>query len=445
MKTKKNPKRGKKRYAIVGTGGRSQMFLRALTETFKRNATLVAVCDSNPVRAANWVKLAKLDGLPIYAPADFLRMIKKHQIDAVIVTSMDRTHDHYLCEAMRAGCDAITEKPMTTDAEKCRAILDTQRETGRNLQVCFNYRYAPRNSKVKELLQSGVIGDVISVHFEWLLDTKHGADYFRRWHRDKVNSGGLLVHKCTHHFDLVNWWLDTEPVDVCVFGDLRFYGRANRERHGHGADYPFATGNPNAKNDPFALHLDSSDFMKEVYLKPAAADGYRRDQNVFGDGINIEDDLSAIVRYRNRATMSYHLTAYSPWEGFRVMFNGTQGRLEYEVAERSYVSATDTDHNFNVNVQGGTEIQVDEPVKIIVHPLWSKAQQVPMPKENAGGHGGGDQLMLEDIFRSKRKADPLRRKADHRSGAWSILTGIAGNQSIAERRIVSIDEFNLPL
>ena len=70
---------------------------------------------------------------------------------------------------------------------------------------------------------NGTIGDVFSVHFEWLLNTKHGADYFRRWHRDKRNSGGLLVHKSTHHFDLVNFWLGTQPKTVFAMGDLRFY------------------------------------------------------------------------------------------------------------------------------------------------------------------------------------------------------------------------------
>ena len=58
---------------------------------------------------------------------------------------------------------------------------------------------------------SGVIGDVLSVDFHWMLDTHHGADYFRRWHRNKQNSGGLMVHKATHHFDLVNWWLSSVP------------------------------------------------------------------------------------------------------------------------------------------------------------------------------------------------------------------------------------------
>ena len=106
---------------------------------------------------------------------------------------------------MELGCDVITEKPMTTDEVKAQAILDAVKRTGRKLRVTFNYRYAPHNTKIRELLANGVIGEVFSVHFEWLLNTQHGADYFRRWHRDKRNSGGLLVHKSAHHFDLVNF------------------------------------------------------------------------------------------------------------------------------------------------------------------------------------------------------------------------------------------------
>lgn len=77
------------------------------------------------------------------------------------------------------------------------------------------------------------------------------------------------------------------------------------------------TDHPNAKGDPFAINLNDSNQQKELYLDPAEVDGYRRDQSVFGDGINIEDDMAVLVKYANGAKMSYHLTAYSPWEGFR--------------------------------------------------------------------------------------------------------------------------------
>ena len=71
------------------------------------------------------------------------------------------------------------------------------------MRVAFNYRYNPAHSEIRRLLAKGTIGDVGSVHFEWFLDTHHGADYFRRWHRERSQSGGLLVHKSAHHFDLV--------------------------------------------------------------------------------------------------------------------------------------------------------------------------------------------------------------------------------------------------
>ncbi len=130
----------------------------------------------------------------------------------------------------------------------------------------------------------GAIGDVLSVHFEWLLDTRHGADYFRRWHRDKINSGGLMVHKSTHHFDLVNWWIDSSPETVFGLGRLGFYGKANAESRGDYHPYWRATGDPASAKDPFALDLQKEKSLEGLYLKAEKVDGYLRDQNVFGDG-----------------------------------------------------------------------------------------------------------------------------------------------------------------
>lgn len=183
------------------------------------------------------------------------------------------------------------------------------------------------------------IGQVTSVHFEWLLNTRHGADYFRRWHRDKRNSGGLLVHKSTHHFDLVNFWIGSHPETVFAFGDLMYYGRENAEARGVTQFYNRATGNPIAKEDPFALHLDSDAHLKAMYLDAEPEDGYQRDQSVFGDGINIEDTMGVLVRYQNKAILTYSLVAYQPWEGYRIAINGTKGRIEMNIVEQSYVNS----------------------------------------------------------------------------------------------------------
>jgi predicted dehydrogenase len=416
------------------------MFSMALLKDYAEGCELVAFCDSNQTRMDyyNRYYAEKLGSSPIptYKAEDFDRMIREQRVDCVIVTTIDRTHHRYIMRAMELGCDVITEKPMTVDAEKCQAILDTVKSTGKNLTVTFNYRYAPRNSKVKELLQEGAIGDVISVHFEWLLSTTHGADYFRRWHRDKRNSGGLMVHKSTHHFDLVNWWLSSTPQTVFGFGGLHFYGRANAEERGVTQFYGRAQGSEAAKNDPFALHLEKEEGLRQMFLEAEHEDGYHRDASVFGDGISIEDDMAVLVRYKNKATMSYHLTTYSPWEGYRIAFNGTKGRLEYEVHEESYISGAENDTN-RPEVRDAKEFEVDEPARILVRPLWGKPLEVEV-ETGEGGHGGGDRRLLDDIFLGNDN-DPLKRAANHVDGALSILTGIAANQSFATGLPVEVE------
>ena len=211
-----------KRFAIVGLGSRSRdVDTSALLGKYRQSGVLVGLCDVNGARM-RWHNQSfqhdfGVPPVPTCQPDEFGRLVREQEVDSVIVTSIDSTHHRYIVEGVRCGCDVITEKPLTIDLERCQAILDAVKQTGRKVTVAFNYRYAPRNARVKELLADGAIGDVLSVHFEWLLDTRHGADYFRRWHRDKHNSGGLMVHKASHHFDLVNWWLGARPGDGLRF------------------------------------------------------------------------------------------------------------------------------------------------------------------------------------------------------------------------------------
>lgn len=423
------------RYAVVGLGGRSHMYTRAIVRDFADRAELVGLCDLNQTRMDYWNRVFAEEynaaPVPTFGAERFDEMIRQQKVDCVVVTTIDRTHHQYIIRAMELGCDAITEKPMTVDAPRCQAILDTIARTGRRLTVTFNYRYAPRNSRVKQLLMDNAIGQVLSVHFEWLLDTVHGADYFRRWHRDKRNGGGLMVHKATHHFDLVNWWLNSRPVKVFGLGRLAFYGRENAEQRGQTRFYDRAHNHPAAREDPFALHMAEDPRLRGLYLDAEHEDGYIRDQSVFGHNISIEDDMAVLVQYASGASLSYHLTAYSPWEGFRIAFNGTRGRLEYDVEERSYISAQAANPHQPPAIDPSLQPEeIHEPARILLRPHWGRPMRVELPTASEGGHGGGDRRLLEDIF-ADRQPDPLGRAADHVDGAWSILTGIAANLSFA--------------
>lgn len=423
---------GKKKYAQVGIGARSRMYYEAIMRDYKNTSELVGFCDVNQARMdyANEQITRKFGAKPVptYKHFEFEDMIRKEKPDIVIVTSIDRTHHTYIVKAMEMGCDVITEKPMTIDEEKTQEILDAIKRTGKKLRVTFNYRYAPHNTKIRELIMDGVIGDVLSVQMEWLLNTSHGADYFRRWHRDKRNSGGLLVHKATHHFDLVNFWLGAKPKTVFAMGDLMFYGRANAEKRGVKNFYYRAYGSEAAKNDPFALDLTKNENLKRLYLDAEKEDGYLRDQSVFGDGISIEDTMAVIVRYKSKAILNYSLNAYMPWEGYRVSFNGTKGRIEVTIRESSYVSAAGS---------GALEGAVKRK-SIIVVPMFSEPYEVEI-EEAEGGHGGGDPLLLNELFGTPGE-DRFKRAASHIDGAMSILVGIAANKSIASGMPINIDD-----
>ncbi|TCK98290.1 oxidoreductase family protein [Natranaerovirga hydrolytica] len=422
----------KRRYAQIGIGGRARFFYEAVVSDFKETSELVAFCDINQTRMDYANKVLKeeynVEPLPTYKHTEFEKMIKEQKPDAIIVTTVDRTHHTYIIKAMELGCDVITEKPMTVDEEKAEEILEAIERTGKELRVTFNYRYAPHNTKIRELIMNDTIGDVTSVHFEWLLNTEHGADYFRRWHRDKRNSGGLLVHKSTHHFDLVNFWLGAKPKTVYAMGDLMFYGRENAEQRGVTEFYHRAYGSEAAKNDPFALHLDEKERLKAMYLDAEKEDGYYRDQSVFGEGINIEDTMGVLVKYDNKAVLTYSLNAYMPWEGFKVNINGTKGRIQVSVVERTYVNA-----GGNADLEGALKQK-----SIIVYPMFGEPYEVEIV-EGKGGHGGGDPLLLSDIF-GEPKDDPFNRAASHIDGAMSILTGIAGNKSLATGQAIQIDD-----
>ncbi|MDX3109007.1 Gfo/Idh/MocA family protein [Nonomuraea angiospora] len=450
-----------RRYAFVGTGSRARMYLDALLGPYADLGRPVAFCDTNEVRMAYYDRVAGAP-LPHYAPDGYDRVLEGS--DVVVVTSPDFTHAGYVSRALRAGVDVVVEKPMTTDLEGLREIGSALVEGTAELTVTFNYRYSPRNSLIRRLIADGEIGEVTSVTFEWCLDTVHGADYFRRWHRDKSASGGLLVHKATHHFDLVNWWLDDRPEVVFARGGLRFYGPANAARRGLG---PRPDRGPVA-GDPFTLDLASDEKLRELYGAGEHLDGYIRDRDVFSDGITIEDNLNVVVGYRGGASMSYSLHAHCPWEGYRVAINGTAGRIELDVVERPHVSPADalaTIGAATANPDSGTtrgsvahrEGQPDPSAqpegcgsgpagsghrtrgsRLLLQRHWEPAVEVPIP-DGAGGHGGGDAMLLRDVFRGP-SGDPLRRQAGFADGAASVLVGVAGNESLRTGRAVRLDE-----
>lgn len=420
----------KKRYAQIGLGGRSTMYLNGVFSEYADTSEMVGISDINEGRLNLAMNRANESGfdVPGYPAHQFDKMIQETRPDIVIVTTKDSFHDKYIIRAMRLGCDVITEKPMTTDEMKCQHIIDAQRETGKKCRVTFNYRYSPPRTQMKAILMSGVIGEILSVDFHWLLNIHHGADYFRRWHRNKVNSGGLMVHKATHHFDLINWWLSTVPESVFAQGQRRFYTPRTADRYGLTQRTERCLTCPEGKCK-FRLYIQNNEGLKELYLDNEIYDGYFRDRCVFSDLIDIEDNMNLVVNYQNGVKMSYSLNAFMPWEGYLVSINGTKGRIEHKTIETSYINA-------DGSVPGQT---IERGTTITIIPHFGPSYSVPV-WTSTGGHGGGDSRILEDLFSENPPPDPYMRAADQRGGAYSILTGIAANHSMRTNKLININD-----
>ena len=427
------PESTKKKVALVGTGIRGiSLWGKYLKENYGDYIEFTALCDINPGRLAFGKEYIGVN-CPTFT--DFDEMLKTTKIDVLMVNTVDATHHEFIVKALQHGIDVITEKPMTTDEVKCQAILDAERKSKNKVITAFNYRYGILPTEVKKHLLSNEIGKITSVDFHWYLNTWHGASYFRRWHGIKAKSGTLLLHKASHHFDLLNWWIGSDPVEVHAYGNLEFYGKNHLFRGSRCMNCEYKD------QCKFFWDITADEKCMNLYVNNEQYDGYIRDNCLWRNEIDIYDKMAVQIKYANNVQVSYSLTTYSPFEGFRIAFNGTKGRMEtwegipwlekeqenqaeiYE-KEMGYTSHTSDDKKFH---------------EITVQKLFNEYEQHKL-KYVRLGHWGGDKIMQDYIFKGVKTDAALNHMAGTRDGAMAILIGIAARKSIDEKRQVKITE-----
>ena len=383
-------------------------------EEIQKVAELVGVYDKNIGRARF---VAKELGVEAYE--DFDDMIKTAKPDCVIVTTTDYSHAEYIIRALDAGCEVWCEKPMCINAEQCRAILEAERRNNRKIGVCFNVRYGTYAPAIKQVVDSGVLGDIYNVHLEWLLTkdysaghTGHGASYYRRWNAYMDQCGGLLLTKSTHHFDLVNWLIGGRPKRVSAFGKLRHYGKNGAFRGERCSNCE------HTEKCPFYVQI--TPFMQQMYVDNEEYDGYKIDRCVFDEAIDSYDTMALTVEYDNGVIMSYSESSAAMYEGFKLSINGSDARLE---------------------VQHGGGLRKDEKPDFIriIKTGDSQITTIEMPPAKPGDHGGGDNAFRRVLFLGEEPEFESQR-AGAIDGAYSILIGAAANKSIATGQIIDIDE-----
>jgi predicted dehydrogenase len=400
----------KTKLAIVGTGSRGiTTWGKPVVDAYSDQVEFVALCDINPKRMAAAKVIMGVD-LKMYEAKDFELMIQETKPDVVIVTTTDGFHEKYIIRAMELGCDVISEKPIAIEAEQCQRIADAEVRTGRKIRVGFNDRHTIDSMEIKKIMMSGELGKIIAIDFNEYLDTSHGADYFRRWHGKKAYSGTLLLHKASHHFDIANWFVDADPVDVQAVGKLSFYGHNN----------PFRGRNcrtcSHTAKCRFYWDMTKDKEAMNMYGNCEDVDNYYRDGCVWDNDIDIYDTSSVHVNYENGTQLTYTMQTLMPYEGQFIGFTCENGRLDVRLNKRQPWEAPETEFRLTKD---------RETTK-----YWTM-------KAPAGGHGGSDERLKNAMFLPP-EADPLGCKAGSRAGIMSSLVGIAARQSIETGQKVKI-------
>lgn len=414
---------------LLGLGADRDNGFKPVADDLSSHGAVVAVVDPDRDRtvAFNESLLAAGTG-PIawYPPEAFERMVDETRPDTVIVAAPDHSHVDYILAALERGLDVLTEKPMVATSEQATRVLAAEGHSSGSVRVTHNFRYTPRNIRIKQLLADGLIGRPLQVLLEYHVDRVHGASYFLRWNRQRSRSGGLSVHKSTHHLDLVSWWLDREPVSVYALGGRAYYGARSPHR-------PYAPDGSPVPNDqlhdvdPYFLAAQRDGavlagpqdragrfVLRAPHEYPSEGDVY-----LYDDEIDIEDHFTALVDYGG-AHLAYVINFSSAWEGYRVTLTGTHGQIE--AAQGA--------------LPGGESLRF--PSAITYRPLFGEAQTFDLPAME-GGHDGADPLMRRDLFVARSELSMrLGLAAGAREGAVAVAAGEAVARSIETGRPVVV-------
>mgnify|MGYP001569509703 CR=1 FL=1 len=432
----------KKRYVLCGLSARGiyhcALPLLGLNRedgpNFDANAELVGILDIDQDRVELFMdKIGRR--IPFYTPAGFHHMIAETRPDVVLVASPDHTHCDYIVGGLEHGCDVIVEKPMVIDCAQIHRVQAAERKSGGKVNVAFNYRYTPVHKRLKRMILAGALGRIVNVEFTYNLDTLHGSSYFYRWNRERAKSGGLTIHKCCHHFDLVNWWLGDTPEWVFAFGALNYYGKAGALRPRDAQGHSFSPADEKRNCPVFSKHYAGKlDPASNQILTGWAA--YTLPYNVqypsgqsryiYDDAIDIEDTYSVVARYRNGALLNYSCNFCTPWEGYVLGINGTKGRVEIV-------------HHSNPDATGQTA-PIEAKGLITYYPLFGGKELIEVPPV-AGGHGGADYTIQRDLFdHISDESLELELVAGSAEGAMSVAMGEAVWRSVVDKRQISIPQ-----
>lgn len=372
------------RVGVIGVGSRS-----SIVEYWHQpdgKSIVTGAADISPEATSRFRETINPDA---FVTTDYRELLNRDDIDAVVILSPDYLHEEHATAAFRAGKHVYCEKPLAITPEGCDRILDEWERSGKHLMIGFNMRYMSMYQTMKEIIESGVIGDIKAVwvrHFVGL----GGHYYYHDWHGTRANTTSLLLQKASHDIDVIHWLTGQYTKKVSAFGSLDYYGGS-------------------MPNDLHCPECELQTTCPDVSLD-------RLNQCAFREEIDVEDNNMIIMELEGGIKASYMQCHFTPDYSRNYTVIGTKGRIENDdVNDRIHVKTR----------KSGS---------------WQEMSDITYEmKKMPGTHGGADPRICEDfIDLVLSNKQPLTNPF---AGRMSVAVGCAATESIrAGGKVVQINQ-----
>ncbi len=377
----------KKKIVILGLGARGKIYARfaaAYPDKFD-----VAAIIENAERNIAYAK-EHYPKVPLYVDyRDFLN--DNIPADIVAVCTQDDQHKEHSLAFMKAGYDLLLEKPIANTEEDCLEIYKASKTYGRKVIVCHVLRYTPFYSAVKKVVESGRLGDIITISASENVGYFHQAHSFVRgpW-RNKEQSSPMILAKCCHDMDILRWIIGEKCLAVSSIGELSFFNKAHAPEgsSAYCSDCKLKDCIYNAQklyltdfSREFAAYFNSEEPTDENILKNLCHSQY--DRCVFKCDNDVVDHEVTILQFDKGITACHSMTAFSKKIYRDLKIHGTKAELTGSIEGGS----------FEIREFGGETEVVD----------------IDTSAANVGGHMGGDYYMMNSLYKelNGEKADGI--------------------------------------
>jgi predicted dehydrogenase len=419
-------KDGKVTLALIGAGSRGLYSYSPYVAQNPDKAQIVAVAE--PRQFNRELTAADYGIKPDGVFEDWKELLAKDKLaDAVIIAVQDALHKEIAIAAADKGYDILLEKPMAPAASECVEICDAVKRNGVKLCVCHVLRYAPFFMKIKEIIDSGIIGDVATVQHTEGVGWWHQAHSFVRgsWRNEKLSSFMLLAKSC-HDIDILNWWIGKKCTSVASFGHLKHFRPENKPPRATDRCMSCPLADEECCYSAKKFYLSSfekdstgwpvnvlvSDFTKEAVIEALEKGPYGR--CVYSCDNDVVDNQVVIMDFEDGITANFTMTAFTPG-GRQTKIMGTEGYLEGDEKTLRVFSFRDERwHDYDFSTSTGTV---------------------------SDGHGGGDFGIMESFIDSLSKGNDAGIKTGPDETLRSHLMTFAAEKARLENRVVVIDEY----